>query len=64
MVGYGQIVCLPRGPHCDLCPVNQYCPSSELKQIIKKQELVKIKSAAGKEEESIYFKKEQETLEW
>ncbi|KAI7902212.1 DNA glycosylase, partial [Cokeromyces recurvatus] len=28
MVGFGQIVCLPRGPRCDQCPVNQYCPSA------------------------------------
>ncbi|CEP17664.1 hypothetical protein [Parasitella parasitica] len=29
LVGYGQIICLPRGPRCDICPVSQYCPSSE-----------------------------------
>ncbi|KAK4512055.1 uncharacterized protein ATC70_013298 [Mucor velutinosus] len=50
MVGYGQIVCLPRGPRCDVCPVNQYCPSSELKKIVKKVKKV----------ESVYFKKEKE----
>ncbi|KAL7310211.1 alpha,alpha-trehalase nth1 [Mucor circinelloides] len=50
MVGYGQIVCLPRGPRCDVCPVNQYCPSSELKKIVKKVKKV----------ESVYFKKEED----
>lgn len=65
MVGYGQIVCLPRGPRCDLCPVSQYCPSSELKKIIKKQKKVIKKT----EETSTYLKKEVEedghgSLEW
>ncbi|KAF1801167.1 DNA glycosylase [Mucor lusitanicus] len=48
MVGYGQIVCLPRGPKCDVCPVSQYCPSSELKKIVKRVKKV----------ESVYFKEE------
>ncbi|KAI8639482.1 DNA glycosylase [Parasitella parasitica] len=46
MVGYGQIVCLPRGPRCDICPVSQYCPSSEVKKVVKKIKKV----------ESVYFK--------
>ncbi|CAO0803043.1 unnamed protein product [Mucor circinelloides] len=50
MVGYGQIVCLPRGPRCDVCPVSQYCPSSELKKIVKKVKKV----------ESVYFKQEED----
>lgn len=48
-VGYGQIICLPRGPRCDICPVNQYCPSSEIKKIVKKVKKV----------ESNYFKTEE-----
>lgn len=48
-VGYGQIICLPRGPRCDICPVSQYCPSSEIKKIVKKVKKV----------ESNYFKTEE-----
>ncbi len=24
-VGHGQTICLPRNPHCDICPILQYC---------------------------------------
>lgn len=65
LVGYGQIVCLPRNPRCDVCPVSEYCPSSEIKKIMKKKTQVKkegdkIKVEQTKEEttESVYFKKE------
>lgn len=65
MVGYGQTVCLPQKPRCDKCPVNEYCPSSEVKKIIKKQTNIikqddKIKVDKTKEEttEAVYFKKE------
>lgn len=65
MVGYGQIVCLPQKPRCDKCPVNEYCPSSEVKKIVKKQTNIikqddKIKVDKTKEEttEAVYFKKE------
>jgi endonuclease-3 len=40
MVGYGQLICLPRGPQCEACPVSQYCPSAEIKKkkvVVKKQ---------------------------
>ncbi|KAG2231747.1 hypothetical protein INT48_007467 [Thamnidium elegans] len=50
LVGFGQIVCLPRGPLCHTCPVRAYCPSAEIK--VKKTET-----------KSVYFKKEEE-LEW
>ncbi|KAI8337835.1 DNA glycosylase [Choanephora cucurbitarum] len=39
MVGYGQIVCLPRGPRCDICPVSQFCPSSEINKLTKRRKL-------------------------
>ncbi|CAO3678551.1 unnamed protein product [Rhizopus microsporus] len=65
MVGYGQIVCLPQKPRCDKCPVNEYCPSSEVKKIVKEQTNIikqddKIKVDKTKEEttEAVYFKKE------
>ncbi|GAA5817384.1 hypothetical protein MFLAVUS_010929 [Mucor flavus] len=50
LVGYGQIVCLPRGPLCHSCPVSAYCPSA----------VIKVKKTEAK---SVYFKKE-EDLEW
>ncbi|KAI7892445.1 DNA glycosylase [Mucor mucedo] len=55
MVGYGQIVCLPRGPLCNACPVSQYCPSAVIKKM--KNKILT---------ESIYFKKEEDTapLDW
>ncbi|CAO3699637.1 unnamed protein product [Rhizopus stolonifer] len=64
LVGYGQIVCLPRGPRCDACPVSDYCPSSEVRKIIKKKTNIKnteTKIKLEQEEEtteSVYFKKE------
>ncbi|KAI8090168.1 DNA glycosylase [Gilbertella persicaria] len=61
MVGYGQIVCLPRGPRCDICPISQYCPSSEIKKIVKKKQKIE-------KTESVYFKteptEEQRPLDW
>ncbi|KAI8097117.1 DNA glycosylase [Halteromyces radiatus] len=48
LVGFGQIVCLPRGPRCGECPVVESCPSASIKvtklnrsqhqAVIKKQE--------------------------
>ncbi|KAI8075052.1 DNA glycosylase [Gongronella butleri] len=42
LVGYGQSLCLPRGPKCDECPVNDTCPSSMVKKskkkVVKKEE--------------------------
>ncbi|KAG0243453.1 DNA glycosylase [Mortierella sp. GBAus27b] len=28
LVGYGQVLCLPRGPLCSACPVQERCPSA------------------------------------
>ncbi|KAF9362118.1 DNA N-glycosylase and apurinic/apyrimidinic (AP) lyase [Mortierella sp. AD094] len=28
LVGFGQILCLPRGPRCGVCPVQDRCPSA------------------------------------
>lgn len=28
MVGFGQVLCLPRGPLCAVCPVQERCPSA------------------------------------
>ncbi|KAI8886556.1 DNA glycosylase [Backusella circina FSU 941] len=39
LVGYGQIVCLPRGPKCEECPAVLDCPSAELKRTVKKQKM-------------------------
>jgi endonuclease-3 len=58
MVGFGQLICLPRGPQCETCPVKQYCPSAEIKKVIKKQK----KEATT----SVYFKQEpvNSALDW
>lgn len=58
LVGYGQIVCLPRGPRCDVCPVSQYCPSSEVKKIKK----IVSKKVDNTKVESVYVKTEE--LDW
>ncbi|KAF9571619.1 DNA N-glycosylase and apurinic/apyrimidinic (AP) lyase [Mortierella alpina] len=31
MVGFGQVLCLPRGPLCGTCPVQERCPSANVK---------------------------------
>ncbi|KAI8390827.1 DNA glycosylase [Radiomyces spectabilis] len=41
LVGFGQITCLPRGPRCAECPVNQYCPSVEIKKVKQKKVVAK-----------------------
>ncbi|KAF9942904.1 DNA N-glycosylase and apurinic/apyrimidinic (AP) lyase [Mortierella alpina] len=30
MVGFGQVLCLPRGPLCGTCPVQERCPSARV----------------------------------
>ncbi|KAF9949584.1 DNA N-glycosylase and apurinic/apyrimidinic (AP) lyase [Mortierella alpina] len=30
MVGFGQVLCLPRGPLCGTCPVQERCPSAKV----------------------------------
>ncbi|KAI7856013.1 DNA glycosylase [Circinella umbellata] len=43
LVGFGQVTCLPRGPKCDECPVNDLCPSAvtAMKKVKKlKKELI------------------------
>ncbi|KAI8981569.1 DNA glycosylase [Pilobolus umbonatus] len=59
LVGFGQTVCLPRGPRCDICPVSEYCPSA-----------VKTTKKTSVKKETVYVKKEEEIkqepveLEW
>ncbi|KAF9978367.1 DNA N-glycosylase and apurinic/apyrimidinic (AP) lyase [Actinomortierella ambigua] len=47
LVGFGQVLCLPRGPMCDICPVRDRCPSAprsaKMKPIIKQELLDDIK---------------------
>ncbi|KAG0239515.1 DNA N-glycosylase and apurinic/apyrimidinic (AP) lyase [Actinomortierella wolfii] len=47
LVGFGQVLCLPRGPRCDICPVRDRCPSAprsaKMKPIIKEESLMDIK---------------------
>ncbi|CAO3587083.1 unnamed protein product [Absidia cylindrospora] len=66
LVGFGQIMCLPRGPKCGECPINDTCPSSTVKRkiimdrkkLVVKQEgssLQEIKLEQVKQETSVYF---------
>ncbi|KAI9301954.1 DNA glycosylase [Cunninghamella echinulata] len=41
LVGFGQIICFPRGPKCVECPVNDLCPASTVKRKIKKEITIK-----------------------
>jgi len=41
MVGFGQVLCLPRGPMCGACPVEERCPSSSVKTKRPKKEALK-----------------------
>ncbi|GJJ76916.1 endonuclease III [Entomortierella parvispora] len=41
MVGFGQVLCLPRGPMCGVCPVQERCPSSTVKTKRSKKEALK-----------------------
>ncbi|KAF7727909.1 DNA N-glycosylase and apurinic/apyrimidinic (AP) lyase [Apophysomyces ossiformis] len=41
LVGFGQVTCLPRGPRCFECPVNDLCPSAETKKVRVKKEVIK-----------------------
>ncbi|KAF9160809.1 DNA N-glycosylase and apurinic/apyrimidinic (AP) lyase [Actinomortierella ambigua] len=47
LVGFGQVLCLPRGPMCDICPVRDRCPSAprsaKMKPIIKEEPLTDVK---------------------
>ncbi|KAI9481286.1 MAG: DNA glycosylase [Benjaminiella poitrasii] len=61
MVGFGQIVCLPRGPRCDICPVNQYCPSAVINKKVVKEKKKVVESAYFKKEEK---DQEQQSLDW
>ncbi|KAI7816572.1 DNA glycosylase, partial [Gamsiella multidivaricata] len=36
LVGYGQVLCLPRGPLCGACPVQERCPSAMVTKQRKK----------------------------
>lgn len=38
-VGFGQVTCLPRGPRCHECPVNDLCPSAKVTLAVKKRRL-------------------------
>ncbi|KAL0088333.1 DNA glycosylase [Phycomyces blakesleeanus] len=60
LVGYGQTVCIPRGPKCGECPVSELCPSSIVKvqkKGIKVKAQVKVKDEPD-ETTSRFFKEE------
>lgn len=50
LVGFGQVMCLPRGPKCGECPVREYCPSAITSVKKVKKEVVQDHSVAIKEE--------------
>ena len=31
LVAFGQHLCRPIGPHCDVCPIEKYCPKNNIK---------------------------------
>ncbi|KAG0005442.1 hypothetical protein BGZ65_011129 [Modicella reniformis] len=44
LVGFGQVLCLPRGPLCNVCPVQERCPSATGVSKQKKRLLATVKS--------------------
>ena len=49
--GFGQVICLPRGPHCWECPVKNLCEYKEKNLKKPPEKSIKIKSnkkAVGK----------------
>ncbi|ORX55197.1 DNA glycosylase [Hesseltinella vesiculosa] len=65
LVGYGQSLCLPRGPKCQECPVNDLCPSSTVKKKRApkiKQEEPMAQELVVKREDSVTIKNE--PVEW
>lgn len=53
MVGFGQVLCLPRGPMCAACPVQERCPSATV--ITKHQKKKMLLEAAVKAEKEEAF---------
>ncbi|KAK3811176.1 MAG: DNA repair protein-like protein Ntg1 [Benniella sp.] len=43
LVGFGQVLCLPRGPLCSVCPVQERCPSATGISKQKKKMLAAVK---------------------
>ncbi|KAF8933810.1 DNA glycosylase [Dissophora ornata] len=44
LVGFGQVLCLPRGPLCGHCPVQERCPSATGVTKLRKKMLAVVKS--------------------
>lgn len=56
LVGFGQTVCEPLRPKCDICTINQRCPASSVKRSLAAKaaaEKRRIKSAARDAEAEI-----------
>lgn len=52
MVGFGQVLCLPRGPLCGTCPVQERCPSANVsskksRKAIKEEVKLEMEQAFG-----------------
>ncbi|KAI9318377.1 DNA glycosylase [Dichotomocladium elegans] len=53
LVGFGQILCLPRGPRCGECPVRDLCPSAVITtEKVKKEIKIEKKGFAVVKEEA------------
>ncbi|KAI1319378.1 DNA N-glycosylase and apurinic/apyrimidinic (AP) lyase [Mortierella claussenii] len=53
LVGFGQVLCLPRGPLCEVCPVQERCPSaciSKSRKRIKTEVKVEMQEPFGEVE--------------
>ncbi|KAG0285308.1 Endonuclease III-like protein 1, partial [Dissophora globulifera] len=44
LVGFGQVLCLPRGPLCGTCPIQERCPSATISAKQRKKVAVTVKT--------------------
>ncbi|KAG2184443.1 hypothetical protein INT43_000352 [Umbelopsis isabellina] len=64
LVGFGQTTCLPRGPKCNICPVNDVCPSAVIKAVKKKRKVsVSVDTADSGLHNNVKKEKTEESLE-
>lgn len=65
LVGFGQTTCLPRGPKCNICPVNDLCPSAVIKAVKKKRKVsISVDTEANGLHNNVKKEKTEESLEW
>ncbi|KAG0329849.1 DNA N-glycosylase and apurinic/apyrimidinic (AP) lyase [Dissophora globulifera] len=44
LVGFGQVLCLPRGPLCGTCPIQERCPSATISAKQRKKVAITVKT--------------------